>query len=89
MGLALWVLPGATISQMRHAEHNNTREILRVVDKCQSAEEMGGGRHFIGRGVYVFGVKCTTEATGLGATDTYDVEMCCCCCCCCCDAGCM
>ena len=39
----------------------------------------------------MFSARCTTDVTGLGATDTYDVQyMCFCCSCCCCSAaGCM
>ena len=48
MGLALWVLPGVTTSQMRAESTTTTQEI---VARCQSPRYSGGGGHFVRRGV--------------------------------------
>ena len=79
MGLALRVLPVATIFQMRRGEHNNVRN--RGWIPISQVDERRGAV-LSGEMCYMFGVRCTTEVAQ-GQTQQmrmmFDRCMCCCC----------
>ena len=61
MGLVLWVLPGATTSQMRRGEHNNNARNSTYV----SISQVDGRKEEVlsGEVCYMFSATCTTEIT--------------------------
>ena len=85
MGLALRVLLGATNFQMQRGEHNNSRYSSAVpISRVNGRRGTDLSQARCVTCTAVQGLR-TTEATRLGATDTYHArEMYCCGCCGCC-----
>ena len=70
MDLALWVLPGATTSQMRRGERNNNASSYVPTPKVHARTEACCQAR-----CYMFSARCTTEVTGVGATDIIYINM--------------